>query len=318
LIDLKNILAYLQGDLSKKEKERFLLHLDSSDTNKEEFEFMQRVFNSGEELKNIKLFEEEEEWGKIEGLLKDDNIEIKGKSRALRIISIAASILLFGFLINYFFTDPPMFNEVATTDKLDTIKLVDGSIVYLGKNSKLKYFVRQDKKTNRRYVEFDGNATFDIAHNKDLPFVLKTKGAGIDVLGTIFKIEQVEAGIGVENIKGLINLFEWENASNSLILKKGEKAIFTPDGIRKILPKPKKVDLSGNYLKVEDIIEKLFDKYEIRFTTAPYADIQMDDKVFVDMNQTLENILTQLDTTAIIKYRKTCRNCFEISELKSK
>ena len=317
MVDLKNILDYLHGNLSKKEKERFILNLDSSDSDKEKFDFVQRVFDSAPELNDIKLFDEENEWNEIESLFVDSPKD-KGKLRALRILAIAASVLLFGLLINYLFTEPPMYNVVTTTNNLDTIKLIDGSIVYLGKNSRLKYFVRQDKKTNRRYVELDGNATFDIAHNKDLPFVLKTKDAGIDVLGTVFSIEQVEAGIGVENISGLINLFEWENASNSLILKKGEKAVFTPDGIRKILPKPKKVNLSGNYMKVEDIIERLFDKFEIRFTTAPYADIQMEDKVFVDMNQSLENILAQLDTTAIVKYRKTCRNCYEISELKSK
>jgi len=318
LTDLKNILAYLRGNLSKKDETRLLLGLDSSDKKREEFDFVQRVFNVSSELKDIKLFEEEKEWSKLEGLLQENNKE-NGKYRVLRIVSIAASFLLLGFILNYLFTKPPsLYNEVVTTSELDTIRLVDGSVVYLGENSRLKYFTRQDKKTNRRYVELDGTAIFDIAHNNDLPFVVKTKGAGIDVLGTVFKIEQVKAGVGVENIKGLINLFEWENASNSLILKEGDKAIFTPDGIRRILPKPKKVDLSGDYYKVEDIIEMLFNKYETRVSTAPYADVQMEDKVFVNMDQPLKDILSQLDTTSIIKYRRTCKNCYEVSVLKSK
>jgi len=307
----------LHGDLSKNEKERFLLKLDSSDKLREEFDFFQRVNDSAADLDHIKLFDEEVEWNAIESKLEDKQSS-NSKSRYLRIFSIAASILVLGFLLNYFFTEKPLYQEVATGDNLDTIRLVDGSVVYLGKNSQLKYFVRQDEKTNRRYVELIGDATFDIAHDKDLPFVLKTQDAGIDVLGTIFKVERVSTGIGFENIRGLINLFEWENASNSLILKEGEKAIFTPDGIRRVLPKPVKVDLSGGYYKVEKIIDLLFEKYETRFSTAPYADVRMEDEVFIDIDQPLESILSQLDTTADIKYRKTCKNCYEISVLRSK
>jgi len=317
LIDLKNILDYLNGNLSEAEEERFLLWLDSSDANKEDFEFMQHVYKSSEGLDKVKIFDEDKEWAKIEGKL--DNTQTKSLTpRILRVIAVAASILLFGFVIHYFFKQEPYYRELVTKDNLDTVKLIDGSKVYLGKNSKIKYFIRQDKKTNRRYVEFEGNATFDIAHNKDLPFVVKVGDAGIDVLGTVFKIDKVSAGIGVENMQGLINLFEWKNASNNLILKQGDKAVFTNDGIRKVLPKPKKVNLSGKYYKVEDVLDYLFDKYDARMSTAPYADIAMEDKVFVDINQSLENILSQLDTTAVLKYRRTCRNCFEISILKSK
>ncbi len=317
MIYLKNILDYLNGNLSEEEKERFLLLLDSSDADKKEFEFIQKVNRSSEDLGDIRIFDEEKEWAKIESLL--DNNQVKSKApRIIRIMAIAASILLFGFAINYFFKQEPLYKEMITKDSLDTIMLIDGSKVYLGKNSRIKYFVRQDKKTNRRYVELEGNATFDIAHNKDLPFVVKVGDAGIDVLGTVFKIDAVPAGIGVENIMGLINLFEWKNASNNLILKQGDKAVFTSDGIRKVLPKPKKVDLLGKYYKVENLLDILFNKYETRMSTAPYADIIMEDTVFIDINQPLESILSQLDSTAVLKYRKTCKNCFEISVLKSK
>ncbi len=317
MIDLKNILDYLNGNLSEEEQERFLLLLDSSDADMKEFEFMQHVNSASDDLDHIKLFDEEAEWAVIENRL--DDIKEKSKaSRILRIMAIAASILLFGFAIHYLFKEEPLYKEMATKNSLDTITLVDGSIVYLGENSKIKYFIRQDKKTNRRYVELEGNATFDIAHNKDLPFVVKIGDAGIDVLGTVFKIDVVPAGIGVENIKGLINLFEWENAANNLVLKAGDKAVYTSDGIRKVLPPPKKIDLSGKYYKVEDLLDFLFDKYETRMSTAPYADIIMGDTVFIDIDQPLESILSQLDTTAVLKYRKTCKNCFEISVLKSK
>jgi ferric-dicitrate binding protein FerR (iron transport regulator) len=319
LIKTNNILNFIQGTLSEQEKSRIELWIDSSDENRKEYMFLKSIFDESQNLEDIKLFNDEDEWNEIEGLLEEKKTKLISFSRrTMRIASIAASFLLLYLTINYFFNKEPLYKEIATTNFLDTINLVDGSIVYLGENSKLKYYTRIDDKSIKRYVELNGKAKFEVSKYERLPFVVQTGGAGIDVLGTIFNTNEVDSGVGVENIEGLIKLFEWNNAANSIILKKGEKAVFQNGGITKILPKVEKKVMIGRYQRIEDVVDYLFRKYDSKVNTAPYAHINMEDKIFINLKQPLEKIMSQLDTTADFKFRKTCSNCYEIKVLRAK
>ena len=319
MIKTKNILDFIQGTLSEQEKRKVELWIDSSDENRKEYMFLKSLFDESQNLENIKLFSGEEEWDEIEDLLENDDVKlIPFTQRTFKFVGLAASLLLFYFTVNYFLKKEPLYSEVITTNFLDTIYLVDGSKVYLGENSKLKYYNRIDDELKKRYVELIGAAKFDVSKNENLHFVVQTGGAGVDVLGTIFQTKEGDAGVEVENIEGLIKLFEWNNAANSIILKKGEKAVYQNSGIAMVIPKPVKKVVIGKIHKIEDVIEYILDKFETRANTAPYAHIDMREKVFVNLKQPLEKIISQLDTTAEFKYRKTCSNCYEIKVLKAK
>lgn len=318
MIDSKYILKYLHGTLSESERNRVKLWIDSSEENKAEYLFYKAINKESNQLHDIKIFDSEQEWSELESLLDQDSTKVVPfRQRMIRIVSIAAVFILLVFSAYFYFSQEPLYKEIVTTDKLDTLNLADGTVVFLETNSKLKYFTKVEKKSKQRYVELDGKATFEVSPNKDLPFVVQVGGAGIKVLGTIFSTELSDNGVEVENIEGLIKLFEWENAANSIILKKGEKAKFKDGGIDKILP-PVETPMLGKYYQVEKIIDFLFLKYEIYFNTAPYANINMEDKVFVNLDQPLEDIINQLDTTANLEFRKTCKNCFEVRILTSK
>ncbi len=65
------------------------------------------------------------------------------------------------------------------------ITLNDGTKVWLNSNTSL-CIGRQDGKT--RYVSIDGEAYFDVAHNADIPFVVKAGDREVRVLGTKFSV----------------------------------------------------------------------------------------------------------------------------------
>lgn len=68
-----------------------------------------------------------------------------------------------------------------------TYILPDGSSVSLNPMSKLWYSVGDFCK-NERFIHFDGEATFEISHDKDKPFTLFANGVKINVLGTNFTL----------------------------------------------------------------------------------------------------------------------------------
>ncbi len=319
LIKTTDILKFIEGTLPEDQRYKVQLWIDSSESNRKEYVFYKSILEKSTDLDDIILLDENSAWEDFEKKTYDSDRTkiIRFRERLNRIISVAAAFLILYIAYVFIFNNEPLYKEVVSKSEKDTIYLADGSIVYLDTFAKLRYFTKLEKNAKVREVELSGKATFKISHNDKLPFVLKAGGAGIEVLGTIFKTELSEKGVGVENIEGLIKLFEWENPDNSATLKEGEKAFFSGGAIKKIEP-PKEIIPKGRYYKVEDLIEYLFDRYEIQFNTAPYAEIQMNDSVFVYLNQPLDSIINQLELTSEIKYRKTCKNCYEIKVLKRK
>jgi len=66
------------------------------------------------------------------------------------------------------------------------MQLADGSKVWLGACSKLRYPVAFNGDTREIYLE--GEAFFDVAKNPDKPFVVKTKDFSVKALGTSFNV----------------------------------------------------------------------------------------------------------------------------------
>lgn len=67
------------------------------------------------------------------------------------------------------------------------LELSDGSVVTVNAGTKLKYPVNFIKDNNRT-VFLDGEAFFDVAKDKDHPFVVTTDDMDIEVLGTKFNV----------------------------------------------------------------------------------------------------------------------------------
>lgn len=70
------------------------------------------------------------------------------------------------------------------------LTLDDGTKVWVNSMSKLKYPVQFSG--NTREVELEGEAYFEVAHNPDKPFMVKTPSYDIEVLGTSFNISHYE------------------------------------------------------------------------------------------------------------------------------
>ena len=323
MVGIHDILNFIEGKLSNTELHRVQSWINSSQENKKEYEFYKSILKESANLNEIILVDEKSAWKEFES-----KTGFKSSSRKLKkrfYYGIAASIIIVAALISIIFWPKPLYQELTTLNNQDTVKLVDGSSIFVNDSSKVKYYTRLTKKQTERYIEITGSATFDIAQNKDLPFVVKANGAGVSVPGTIFNVKVDGDKIECENIDGVVKLFEWVKPENYLILNKGEKAVFENGMLSMILPESPIVPEStlvpkpiGEYRSVEFVIEYLFDHYVELVNTAPYPDINMDDKVLVNLRQPLKDIVAQLDTTANIRYRQNCPECFEFTRFKSK
>ncbi|WP_298478410.1 FecR domain-containing protein [uncultured Maribacter sp.] len=75
---------------------------------------------------------------------------------------------------------------VVPYGKRTKIELSDGTMVWLNSGSKLIYPIVFNN--DKREVYIEGEGIFDVAHNKNHPFIVVAKNHEIEVLGTVFNV----------------------------------------------------------------------------------------------------------------------------------
>jgi transmembrane sensor len=96
-------------------------------------------------------------------------------------------------LLRTFRDGAPVETRTVTTRvaQLDTLKLPDGSRVILAPNSLLEFAV--SPRTGPREIRLEGEALFDVEHDDDRPFRVRTRRAVVEDLGTTFVVREYAA-----------------------------------------------------------------------------------------------------------------------------
>lgn len=127
--------------------------------------------------------------------------------------------------------DPEQFNTLSTsTGETYHVHLQDGSDIWLNAGSTLKYPANFTG-TERR-VSLSGEAYFEIAKNKEKPFVVSANKQEIRVLGTHFNVSSYEdeALTRTTLLEGSIAL-RVLNGNETAVLKPGQQASLSSSGL---------------------------------------------------------------------------------------
>lgn len=104
------------------------------------------------------------------------------------------------------------------------IVLPDGTIAWLNADSELKFPSAFDQ--NMRKVELEGEAYFEVvSYNKKWPFIVKSLGQKIEVLGTKFNVSayQDDGFIKTSLLEGKVKIIN-ETSQKTVTLKPGQEA----------------------------------------------------------------------------------------------
>jgi transmembrane sensor len=122
--------------------------------------------------------------------------------------------------------DGPLgYNTLSTTRGEQTqVRLQDGTVVFLNAESSLKY-PTSFTKTIKREVTLTGEAYFEVAKDKQHPFVVNADQQSVEVLGTTFNINSYpdEPEIKTTLLEGSVKISNLTSHLSSL-LKPGEQA----------------------------------------------------------------------------------------------
>ncbi|RFS18850.1 DUF4974 domain-containing protein [Chitinophaga silvatica] len=133
----------------------------------------------------------------------------------------AAAVLLIAATTWTFFW-PGGYQTFATNQQRDSIRLSDGSMLYLNANTRVRYAREFGKKS--RNIKIDkGEAYFDVTKQQDVPFIVNTPEVAIEVLGTSFNVKSENNTVKVFVESGKVSA-SYKKSNKKVILTPGMEA----------------------------------------------------------------------------------------------
>lgn len=154
---------------------------------------------------------------------------------------IAAAFIIFSilgilYLMGNNFSDSELkmadneyIEKINPSGQKSKIFLSDGSVVWLNANSSISYFKHFSDSV--RIITMEGEAFFEVAKDSLNPFIVRTNGITVEVLGTQFNVNSrnSEEEVTVALLEGVVKVFtdNKNNASNASIIFPGEGIIIS-------------------------------------------------------------------------------------------
>ena len=114
------------------------------------------------------------------------------------------------------------YDVTLTAGQRAQITLADGTKVWLNSESTLSY--RSDFGRRDRDVELDGEAYFEVAKNKEIPFYVNTETNQVRVVGTHFNVCAYKGSNEFETtlVEGIVDIYAYDNERPLTRLTKNE------------------------------------------------------------------------------------------------
>ena len=221
------LVAYWSESASVEERLQVESWLKANDENQGLYEQWKKVWEQSGSLADFEAIDVEARWQQFK---KEVTFEEETKTvrffpavwryaAALLLVAAAAFLLLRG-------GDELQMLEVIADNGPQEVLLPDGSQVWLNEQATLRYPNRFEN--NKRQVELEGEAFFEVTHNPDKPFTVRADDTETRVLGTSFNIREQE-GNRLELVL-LTGKVRFSRANDWEILAPGEKLIVNEEG----------------------------------------------------------------------------------------
>ena len=226
-------------------------------------------------------------WSLIQSRIDLDNeiFPSYSKHTLFQVAIIAASVALFvglfvSFLLFFQFPSTKTYAYVETpSGQKSHIVLPDGTKVWLNSGSKIIY--GSDYNKRQRVVKLIGEAFFDVVHNPQHPFIVKTDFVNVEDLGTAFDVHAYpnDSTLEVSLVTGSVSIKSAIDQTQIALLQPNQKVIINKANLLCALSNCNAVDESiwiNNKLRFDGVSpEEMFKQLnrwygvDITFANAP-------------------------------------------------
>lgn len=312
------IIDFLSDSISESSRVELEGWLSESEANRQFFKELEEAWAVAGILKEGDRFESNEDYqlfrSRIGLASSQPQLTKKISRRFLPYAAAIASLIIFSFSI-YFYTKQSS-EKKSFVSKIEVpygsishIELSDGTKVCLNAGSKL-YF-SDDFGQHDRKVSFDGEASFEVARNEKIPFIVQTESVTIKVLGTTFNVNTYhEAGeVKIALLEGKVELSS--DAGETVHMKTNDVAVYNrtsqkitiySDGVKDAFGwrENQLIFNDETFEQIAFVLERKFNvKFDIQDNSIKKRRFKGD---FVN-NETLEQILNIMSTDKTFKYK---------------
>nr|WP_068892050.1 FecR family protein [Pedobacter panaciterrae] len=201
---------------------------------------------------------------------------------------------------------------VVAPGKMKLIELADGTRIWLNSATKFGY-PKQFSSKLREVTLLEGEAFFDVAHEKNRPFIVHSKGLNTQVLGTSFNIDaynfskcvkvSVATGkVGVSYGKKLIGfLTPNEEIQYKLLSNKSTRSI----GNAAIMNSWRNGDIVLDYIDFESLKSILFNNYSYTLKSGKRDLSQLHFSATIKKSDAIEDVMKLLSSINQTKFSIT-------------
>lgn len=228
--DINDLLArYFAGE-SISGDEKIALD-DWIKANPEEFGKLSVIMHKASETPDVRSFDSEKAWTKIEGRLEHRAEARRFSLRNMSVFYAAASVVLLAVVsILYFLrgSEPEAILYANSATEQETVILPDSSSVVLYPGTSIKYNELQANSV--REVSLDGKAFFSVRKKNGWAFRVQSGDVKVEVMGTSFLVDVSPDELSGVYVKtGVVRV---DAAGNKVVLKRNEMVEFDGDGFR--------------------------------------------------------------------------------------
>ncbi len=313
-----SIINYLSGEWKECDTGILNAWLEEDEENSHLFGQLVDLWEADKMVMREKNFDPEKAWVRLEPKMgKTDN-----KISLIQLFSRYAAVFILAFFlgsVTYLYigthlrpgVSHKLVEYTAPYGSRTNLKMADGTTVWLNVGTTLKY--GQGFGTSDRNVELSGEAYFEVAKNKKLPFRVITKNICITALGTKFNVKAYPEEKTVETIllEGSVKLSTGKvKKKPDVVLVPNQKAIFDLQENRfNTVEVSDASEISWTTdkwviknTKLGEFSKLLARRYNINFT---FSDERIKDYEFggVIKDETIEQLLTAISYSAPVKYK---------------
>ncbi len=229
------LINYLSGNFSESDSLTLKAWLEKNQEHKLFLDQVTDIWQASHYSEISKKINVQSVWNELEGQLHQKKNPFQWK-RWLQIAAVAFVSMVFG-AIGYYFINTNVSSYTPTAQTIEYVaplgsrsyvKLNDGSKVWLNSGTTIKY--TNDFGSDNRNIELSGEAFFEVAKNKNLPFKVNTGEISVTALGTKFNVKAYSEEKTIETtlLEGSVKLeSDVVKLKENLVLKRNEKAVFT-------------------------------------------------------------------------------------------
>ncbi len=333
-MDIKLVAKYLAKECTNEEKATLEAWLSENSDNAARMKEIERIWEaSGKENQLDNIFNTELDWAVLQSRIEDEYLAPNSRNGARGgmfslnsswsvAIRVAAIFLLAALVGTYtyksFYVQEPAALEIAFREismakgQRGGVTLSDGTKVYLNSDSKIVLPSVFEKDLREVYLE--GEAYFDVAKNPNRPFIIKTNGAIVQVLGTSLSVRNYLGDKTVQTVveEGVVSFrAEDEALSEGVILTAGKLGRLNLED--KVIVKEQVEDLElylswkEGYLKFNDasmkeVAQQLERKYdiEVNFVSKDIAELHLTAEL---KSRSINNVLQTIATSLGLQYK---------------